>query len=334
MLRLFRNLFLIVFLCAWTAPLARAQVDGSVEFPVERHSASPPGKIIRVRAEAGLEELADRSISIAPSALAEIAEDLPNLALPTTVEIRVVRDVANLAAASPLGSHPPSWAVGVAYPGLHLVVLGYRRGPEMLAFESTLRHELAHLCLGEALAGRAPRWLDEGFAFLHSSALALDRSLTLTGMAWSRDIYPLSELAEHFPPGENAAERAYAQAYDFTAFLARRGRYADKFDDGDRWAFRDYLAAIAAGKSADQAAHKIYGAGLTQLSDEWFTDLRNRFWMIPLSTLGAVGWVLGALLLVAAYLQRRRRDRVTLRRWEAEEEADPLIPVELVPPRK
>jgi hypothetical protein len=318
---MFRLLLILGFAVALLAlaPL-RALADPKIgmSLPIEKRG----GKVL-VRAEDGLEELANRAEVIAEDALVEIADDLPRLPLPTTVEIRLVKQVVDLARASPPGAQPPDWAVGVAYPEVGVVVVGYRRDHEILDFEGTLRHELAHLALGAALRGRAPRWLDEGFAFLHAKEFHFDRSLALTGMAWSRDVYPLGELAQHFPPGKNAAARAYAQAYDFVAFLARRGRYSDKWDDGDRWAFRDYLAAIAGGKSAEQAAHEIYGTGLSELTDEWFQDLRDRYWLIPIGLVGVGGWVLGALLLIIAYLRRRARDRRILRRWEVEEAAEP-----------
>ena len=57
-----------------------------------------------------------------------------------------------------------------------------------------------------------PRWLNEGFAYLHSSDFSFERSRTLTGMAWTGDVIPLAEIDGRFPARELAAHRAYAQS--------------------------------------------------------------------------------------------------------------------------
>jgi hypothetical protein len=303
---------LAALLALWSGT-ASAQL---LDLPVEARA----GEIL-VRAEPGMERIVRDVAAIAPEALATISEDLPGLPAPARVEIRLVKQTENLGHASPPGRAPPPWAVGVAYPDLGVVVVAHRRGAEFLDLQGTVRHELAHLALGAALGGRAPRWLDEGFAFIHSSDFSFERARTLTGMAWTGKVIPMHELDRSFPRDKSAAERAYAQAYDFVAFLAHRGRYPDRHDDGDRWAFRDFLGRIAAGDSADQAARGIYNASLTELLDEWYESLRGRYLMVPVGTFTIGVWVLASLLLVVAFIKRRRRNRQRLARWEEEEEA-------------
>ena len=283
--------------------------------PVER---SAPG--IQVRAEAGLEEVAARIARGAAEDLQAIAADLEGLPRPPRAEIRVVRQTSDLSAASPRGD-VPDWAVGVAFSDVGVVVVALRRGNEILDVDGTVAHELAHLALGAALGGRAPRWLNEGFAYLHSSDWSVDRIRTLIGMAWSNDPTPLAELDRTFPAAEQAAHRAYAQSYDFVAFLARRGRHADPDDDGNRWPFRDFLARIAAGATPSEAALGAYGARLGDLFGEWRTTLRSRYLFFPAELFGIGVWCLAALLLVIAFFRRRRKNRKTLARWEEEESA-------------
>jgi hypothetical protein len=186
-----------------------------------------------------------------------------------------------------------------------------------------VRHELAHLALGVALGPRAPRWLHEGFAYLHSSDFSLDRTRTLTGMAWSGDVIPLADLDSSFPAAEIAAGRAYAESYDFIAYLARRGRSAERDDDGNRWPFRQFLALVAGGTPIDQAARKAFSADLAHLFAEWKETLRQRYLLLPAGLLGVLIWVFAALLLVLAYLRKKRLNRQTLARWQEEEGPDP-----------
>jgi hypothetical protein len=283
-------------------------------------SASAPG--VTVRAEPGMEGLAEEVARAAPAALAAIYADLESLPRPSTVEIRLVRRAEDLARAAPPGARVPAWADGVAFPRAGIVAVATRRGGAPIDVRSVVTHELAHMALGAALGGAAPRWLDEGFAYLHSSDFSLARAQTLTGLAWSGDRYFLFELADRFPPGENQAQLAYAQSYDVTAFLARRGRYPDAGDDGDRRPFRQFLAAIAAGHGAEAAAVTAYGSPLGDLEQEWWTGLKERYLWAPVGLVTAFFWFAGGLLLIAGWWRRRRLNRATLARWAEAEAAE------------
>lgn len=279
------------------------------------------GAGVEVDAEPGLEPLAAEVAARAPAVLDGILTDLEGLPVPERVSIRLVKRAADLGRAAPEGRGAPEWASGVAYPDVGVVVVATRRGSQPIDVHDVVAHELAHLALGAALGDRAPRWLHEGFAYIHTSDWSLERASTLAGMVWFGNVMPLYQLERSFPAREMAAHRAYAQSYDFVAFLVRRGRYPDVHDDGNRWPFRRFLAEIAGGKSTGEAARTAYGVGLGTLFEEWREDLRQRYLLIPVGMVSTGVWALAALLLVAGYLRRRRLARATLARWEEEEEA-------------
>lgn len=279
------------------------------------------GDGVVVRAEEGLDALAHQAARRAPGTLARVREDLAGLPAPAVFEIRLVKRTDDLGRGAPSHRSAPTWARGVAYPDLGVVVVATRRGHEPIDAMRVVDHEIAHLAMGAALGGRAPRWLDEGFAFLHASELSMTRVQILAGMAWSGDVASLAELERMFYAGEAAVDRAYAQSNDFVAFLARRGRYPDRHDDGDSWPFRGFLAEIAAGKHPDVAAQEAYGASLRRLFGEWREDLRERYLLVPASLFAAGLWVLAAFLLVMGYVRRRGRNRRILDLWEREEAA-------------
>ena len=54
----------------------------------------------------------------------------------------------------------PSWGAAIAVPGARTILLRADEGD----LSRTLRHELAHLALHEAVAVRVPLWFDEGYA--------------------------------------------------------------------------------------------------------------------------------------------------------------------------
>jgi hypothetical protein len=186
---------------------------------------------------------------------------------------------------------------------------------------ATLEHELGHLALGAALGDRAPRWLHEGFAYQHSTEWSRERAETLARMVWFGDVIPLQQLEMSFPREELAAHRAYAESYDFVGFLARRGRWEDPHDDGDRYPFKRFLRELSHGSSLDEAAVRAYGRPMRELFIEWEADLEARYRFFPLSLLAFGLWALCTLLLVLAWARRRRQNKKRIAQWDAEDAA-------------
>ncbi len=279
------------------------------------------GERVTVRAEAGLDHQVDPLARAADRDLAAIEADLTGLPRVEHVEVRVVKHQQDIAAAAPTDRGAPSWAAGTAYPDLGVVVIAARGADgDLLDLQQTLAHELAHMALDRALgAEQVPRWLTEGFAYLHSSDSNWGRAQTLFGAMFRRKIIPIAALDQAFPREERSVQLAYAESYDFVAFLAKRGRWQDAEDDGDRTAFEVFLAELAHGASLDGAAVKAYGRNLAQLEGEWYDTLRTRYLWYPASILAAFVWVLGALLLTLGWIRRRRQKRRRLAEMAVEE---------------
>jgi hypothetical protein len=315
-----------------------AELAGEIQH-IDQHTDIPlpvrarHGKAI-VRAEAGLDEEADRIAWRADDTFAEIAPDLQGLTAPGYVEIRLVHDASDMSRAAPRGAAVPPWAAGVAFPADGVVVVAEWRGGNRLDVTGTIDHELAHLALGAALGDRAPRWLHEGFAYLHSTDWSWDREQTLAGMAWFGSVIPLEQLEIGFPAEELPASRAYAESYDFVTFLSKRGRFQEADDNGDRFPFRQFLAEVARTGDLDLAAIHAYGRPLHDLFDEWRGELKQRYLFMPLGLLLLSIWLLAVLLLVLAWRRRRRQYRSRLAEWEAIERAARLRDeAEAPPPR-
>lgn len=307
-----RWLAALIALFAWLAPAAAQPA---------LHQAASRGRVT-VYAEAGLDDAAIELAAGAEAALERISADLVELPQPSAIEVRLVRDAADLPGVAPAGRGAPQWAIGVAYPDLSIVAVALRRGATAVDAQATLRHELGHIALGVALGDRAPRWLHEGFAYQHAGEWSWDRIETLAGMAWFGGIVPLSQLDATFPAAELPANRAYAQSYDFVGFLSRRGRYEDKADDGDRYPFKRFLAEIGRTGDLDAAARTAYGKHLTELYDEWKSDLTTRYMLVPIGLFGLALWIACAILLALAFWRRRRLNRKRLDAWEAQEKAE------------
>ncbi len=288
--------------------------------PAELIGSTARAGRVTVIAEPGLEDQARELASGAEAALTEISADLiDDVPRPRHIEVRLVRESSELPRVAPAGRGAPKWAIGVAYPDLAIIGIALRRGGIRVDAMGTLRHELAHVALGAALGDRAPHWLHEGFAYQHSEEWSMDRTETLAGMAWLGGIVSLDELDRTFPAEESPANRAYAQSYDFVGYLARRGRWEDTNDDGDRWPFRRFLADISKGKSLDAAANKQFGKNMHLLFEEWRSNLSSRYLLAPIGLLGLAAWIGVALLLALAWKKRRKQNRARIARWDAEE---------------
>lgn len=312
--------------------LVLALLPGAAEAAPRLQPAAHAGRVT-VLAEDGLQPLAQALAASAERELVQIAGDLVELSVPRRIEVRLVREAADLPAVAPAGRGAPAYAIGVAYPDLGVISVATRRGAQVQDPAATLRHELAHIALGAALGERAPHWLHEGFAYQHSGEWSWDRTETLAGMAWLGGVIPLDQLDATFPESEQPANRAYAESYDFVGYLTRRGRWEDTRDDGDRWPFRRFLRDVGHGDSLDAAARRQFGKPIQALFDEWRSDLSNRYLMLPVGLLGLAVWVLCAVLLALAWWRRRRQNARRLAQWDLEEQqrrdaviAPPYVP--------
>ncbi|MEZ4360397.1 MAG: peptidase MA family metallohydrolase [Kofleriaceae bacterium] len=302
-------------------PVTRAPRAQPTPAPAWLDATAVAGPVV-VRSPAALARVGRRLAAAAAGALQRIATDLPDLPTPGTIEVRLVDDASELASVAPSGRGAPAYAIGLAYPDLGVVSIATRRGARYEDPEATLRHELAHMALGAAIP-RAPRWLHEGFAYQHSAEWSWERTETLAGMVWFHSIVPLSELDRSFPAEELATHRAYAESYDFVGFLSRRGRWADKDDDGDRYPFRRFLAALSTGATLDDAAVSAFGRPIQDLFNEWRDELSDRLMFAPVGLFALSIWLLAAILLVLGWRRRQRQARATLDRWAREEAARP-----------
>jgi len=228
--------------------------------------------------------------------------------------VRVGRDPEEMAALAPLSSPPPEYASGVTYPRLGLILLtltapdSWER-PDM---DSLYRHELSHLALARAVGGReVPRWFAEGLASYQAGEYSIGRIRTLWSASLSGEVVPFAELSARFPSRPHEVNVAYAQSADVVS-LMRDG-------DADAERFRGLIAELRAGRTFDEAFSEAYGIGLPSFERRWRTRLKERFQAFPLLFTGGSIWVLISMLLVVAYVRRRRRDRRVLARWASEE---------------
>lgn len=235
------------------------------------------------------------------------------------VEVRVAPTTADMARLAPAAAPPPRYASGVAYHGIHLVLLSMLapRGADAVDLEEVFKHELVHVALEDAVAGRhVPVWFNEGLAIQLSHERLMDRMSVMWNATLSGTLIPLSELDRSFPEDSHEVSIAYAESADFMRFLSRRS---------DRARFAAMIDRVREGQPFDRAIADAYGSDLRKLEFQWRSEAERRYGMWPVLAGGGLVWIgiMGGLVL--AYVKRRRRTRAILARWEREEAIEDAI---------
>lgn len=211
------------------------------------------------------------------------------------VRILLVDGAQQLAATAP-GAQVPGWGAGLAFPGARTLVIRMDGGDDPF---QTLRHELAHLALHEAVRVRLPLWFNEGYAVVAAGELGRLEALRLNLALAGGRVPSFRVLDRELRAGQAVARDAYAFAGTAVAYLARR------HPDGTLDAL---LRRLESGVAFPDAVLAATGLTLAQFEIAWQRDTKRRHgWLIWISAGG--GWILAGLLLVLAVILRRRRDR-------------------------
>jgi hypothetical protein len=249
----------------------------------------------------------------------ELATDFGQDVLTVPIEVRVGRSWNDMTRLVPKGVGVPAYASGVTYGGLRLVLLSLTEptGAEPTDLETVLHHELSHVALADAVAGRrVPRWFNEGLAVYESGELPWARMRTLWDAALFRQLLPLSDLDRSFSDRSATVNVAYAESADVVRFLLH-GK------DGAR--FLRLIAYVRDGAPFERALADAYGTDIRRLEFEWREQCAKRNTFAPVLASGSFVWVLAFAALVVGYRRRRHDHQATLDRWAREERQEAAI---------
>lgn len=270
------------------------------------------GGWIRFAYEPSVRERVQPLITSANEARAELVEQLGRSVL-EKVTVYVARTPGEMAGLAPEGAPFPKYADGVAYPDIGLVLLTIHPVEVNARHDlaEVFRHELAHVALFDAVAGRSvPRWFNEGFAVSASGESRVARHQALWLATVQENLIPLRRLERTFPSDQIGVDIAYAQAADVVRFLVRRQ---------DHQRFVGMIERLRRGQDFEHAMKDSYGLDLGTLEYEWREDVARRYTFWPILFSGSIVWVGAIGLFFMAWRRRKKRDKVTLQRWEREE---------------
>ncbi len=210
-----------------------------------------------------------------------------------------------------VGAGAPEWGAAVAFQREQQIVMqGRNAGADAGDPLQTLRHELAHLALYEALGPGVPRWFDEGYASVSAGEWGREEVLaTSFGLVW-RGVPTLDGLDSGFFAGAERAQRTYALAHRAVAELGALG--------GDRGLGLLFEYWRAQG-SFERAIRSAYGMGSADFESHWRSRVRRQYGALALAADLSILSIFLVLVLGPAWWQRRKRQR---RRLEAMRAAD------------
>lgn len=189
----------------------------------------------------------------------------------------------------------PDWGAGIALPGARTILLR-RDGTDLT---TTLRHELAHLALHEAVRVRLPRWFDEGYAQWAAGEWDRLDALELNLAVVRGRVPDFRTLDADLRGSALAAGTAYSLAVSAVLELGRR-------NPGGSLA--PLLRRLEGGTDFEAAVLATTGLTLPQFEEAWRGAVKRRYTLLTWLAAGGLWGVAGAGLGLAAWL-RRRRDR-------------------------
>lgn len=253
---------------------------------------------------------AQRNLAIELAGQAAQTTEWPGLGSqsPGDLQLIIVPDRAHLDSLSK-GRAPP-WGAAVALPGSRTILLRADQGN----LYRTLRHELAHLALHQAVPVRVPLWFNEGYASW--AAGEWDRLGVLDlNLAVVRGAVPdLRALDGALRGSATTADAAYALAVSAVIELARRNPSNS---------LEPLMTRLMAGEDFDAAVLATTGLPISQFDTEWRKAIRQRYSLATWLLAGG-GW--GILVFLMWALVRVRRKAELPRRaaldegWEVEPE--------------
>jgi hypothetical protein len=236
---------------------------------------------------------------------------------PGPLRLIVVPDARRMDSLS--GGRAPAWGAAVAVPGSRTILLR----ADVDDLYRTLRHELAHLALHQAVTVRVPLWFDEGYAAWAAGEWERLGTLELN-LAVVRGAVPdLRTLDGALRGSASTADVSYALAVSAVTELARLN---------PSHSLTPLLQRLRAGDDFEASVHATTGLTVSQFENEWRHSLRRRYSLATWLVAGG-GWGILSLAVWALLRRRKRADRARRAAldegWELPPEA--IAPSELDP---
>jgi hypothetical protein len=233
------------------------ETGGSASIVLYWYEGDDVGPVLMEAAESGLERL----------------EEDTGIELDGGVQIFVYEDPADMRGAL---LYVQDWAGGLAFSDYNTILLGVPPNLADTWGSDTIRHELAHLVIGQfgrsCLGGSRPTWLEEGLA-TYAEGEPTDATLDdIKDGIKNNSFQPVRSLNGAFPAHSDEANAAYSQSYSLVDFLLET--YGQE-------ALQTLILELAAAEGYDAALEAVYGFNADGLELAWRESINAPVRQIP-----------------------------------------------------
>lgn len=214
------------------------------------------------------------------------------------------------------GSVMPDWAAGITLPDMSaMIIRADRVGPwRQRELTGVFAHEMAHLLMHSAAgagADRMPPWFKEGVA----SNFARDGEWLDFFNLWVSPIpssdHPLTEVGLAFSSQYPVMLKgAYAGSYSFMRFAMER--YSAALPSR-------VMACLREGLDFDRSWTESAGVSLQSSEESWSSEIRGKTRWAAILTSTATLWLVITVMVLLAWLLKKRRAARMIERWEQED---------------
>ncbi len=233
--------------------------------------------------------------------------DLGQVSFDDTIKIIIVVEKEEFD--SLVGGHFPDWGVGCAIPHRSTIILlspyhyKYR-----VNLPEVLRHEYAHLYLGNLAAGvRLPRWMDEGFAMMVAHQWAYGDDWRVVRALVSGQLIPLRHIDGLNRFGSEKARLAYNQSY--LAMIHFLNEYG--------WgSLRIIVDELRETNDLDHSFMAAIGLDYAGFEEEYKDYIENKYNWVTIFSDTLMLWILLVVLLVVIFIVKWWRSKSKIEEWE------------------
>lgn len=301
---MFRRALLFAFLAALFLGAAPSQLLAGEAQPDAEAAMPAPEGLVTVVTRDGFRFVATPAAAGAAEALSRKAGEIRQRITGTLgkdydgiTEVRVAHSRSSFAAIQPGGSHVPSWAAGIAYPSLNVIVLNSQGGPGRSSVGQVMIHEISHIALGRLAPERFPRWFLEGVATWHADEFDLGRATVLAAAVVQNEVIPIDDLSDGWPNDPPEVHLAYAQSIDFVGWMMR---------EHGKDSVQNLVQHVVDGDDFKKGLELATGQELWRLEKDWVASVRLRHTWIPAVTSTGFIWGLTSLLFLWASWRKRK----------------------------
>lgn len=211
---------------------------------------------------------------------------------PPPFRLILAHDAAGLSRLT--GGRAPAWGAGITLPGPRLVALRADADPAR-----TLRHELAHLVLHDAVRVPMPLWFEEGYAVYAAGEWDLLEALSLNYAVTAGSTPGLDSVNRALRGHPAGIGVAYALSASAVLEVARRNPSRE---------LTPLVERLAGGETFESALQATTGLTPENFDEAWQRGVRTRYSLFTWLAAGGA-WAVLALGLVAGTYWRRRADQ-------------------------